>query len=156
MMKILMTVIWNQISTFIEFISLTRWMFSFFLMFSTAFYQRYWLDQIILRVPWIPTGSLSTYQLSIMDQFHKIANCKHFYSLCSFFISQKINSCVFSSTFRWPIYIVIPETVCLEFMLATFQQCWTFPNSFFFFFFCLQAGRKHYSFWLTCLSKIFN
>lgn len=120
------------------------------LVFLDVFYcflSKIELDQIILHVLWIPTGSLSTYQLSIMEQFHKSANCKHFYSLCSFFISQKINSCVFSSTYRWPIYIVIPETVCLEFMLATSQQCWTFPNSFFFsFFFCLQAGRKHYSF----------
>lgn len=117
-------------STFIEFISLTMQIFSFFSIFSTAFCQRCWMDQIMLHALWMPTSSLSTYHWNIMDQFSKSTNSNHFYSPCSFFRSQKVNSYVVSSTCRWPIYVVIPKTVCLEFMLATAQQCWAFPNSF--------------------------
>lgn len=116
--------------TFIEFISLTMWILSFFSTFSTSFSQRYWMDQVMLHAPWMPTSSISTNHWNITDQFSRSANNNHFYSPCSIFKSQKMNSYVVSSTCRWPIYVVIPKTVCLEFMLATAQQCWAFPNSF--------------------------
>lgn len=105
------------------------------------------------HAPWMPTSSLSTYHWNIIGQFSKIVNSNHFYSPCSYFKSQKMNSYAVSSTCRWPIYVVIPKTVCLEFMLAMAHQYWAF---WFLFFTCKDSRMKQYSFWLTCLSKIIN
>lgn len=107
----------------------------------------------MLHAPWMPTSSLSTYHWNIIGQFSKIVNSNHFYSPCSYFKSQKMNSYAVSSTCRWPIYVVIPKRVCLEFMLAMTHQYRAFC---FLFFTCMDSGRKWYSCWLSCHSKIIN
>lgn len=128
-------------STFIKFISLIMWMFYFFPLFFDRFLSKILNAAFIMK----PTSPVSTYHWNITDQFSKNINSNHFCSPYSFLKSLKMNSHVVSSTCRWPIYVVIPKTVCLEFMLATAQQCWAFSNSFGFFT-CMHSGRKHYFF----------
>lgn len=128
-----MNLIWKQISTFVKFVSLTKWMFSFFFPYHSLqlpIKDTEWIKSCYMHHEFPLLLYSPTYYWSITDQFSKSVNCKHFYFLCSFFISQKMNSYILSSTCGWPIYIVIPKTVCLEFMLARAQWCWAFLNSF--------------------------